>query len=129
MNKNTMKKESLQKIFIIIADRWKLNFYSKFMSILDETKNQGEIMKRLMIESEFKKHSKIINQSVNKILKNVGKYPKLTLTTNEEFHSFDEIKPVLEKKFNSKVEIMYEQDSKEQKAANALPGKPAIVIF
>lgn len=127
--KNATKKESLQKISIIIADQWKLDFYSKFMNILDETKNQGEIMKRLMKESEFKKHGKIISQSVNRILKNIGKYPKSTLNLNEEFQFFDEIKPVLEKKFDSKIEIIYEKDSNEQKAANALPGKPAIVVF
>ncbi|NVM34724.1 MAG: leucine--tRNA ligase, partial [Candidatus Lokiarchaeota archaeon] len=127
--KIAMKKDSLQKISIIIADQWKLNFYTKFMSILEETKNQGEIMKKLMLESEFKKHGKIISQNVIKILKNVGKYPKLTLTSKEEFLFFDEIKPVLEKKFLSEVEITFEKDSNEQKAANALPGKPAIVVF
>ena len=42
---------------------------------------------------------------------------------------FNEIKPVIEKKFQTEVVINIEKDSNEQKAAHALPGKPAIVIF
>ena len=127
--KIAMKKESLEKISIIIADQWKLHFYTKFMVILEESKNQAEIMKILMQESELKKHGKLISQNVSKILKNIGKYSKFTLPSNEEFQFFNEIKPLLEKKFHSEVEIIFEKNSNEQKAANALPGKPAIVVF
>ena len=127
--KIAMKKESLEKISIIIADKWKLKFYNKFMSLLEETKNQGEIMSILMEDSELKIHGKMISQNVGKILKNVGKYPKFTLSSKDEFHFFNEIKPVIEKKFHSEVEIKLEKDSNEQKATQALPSKPAIVIF
>jgi len=99
------------------------------MVILEESKNQAEIMKILMQESELKKHGKLISQNVSKILKNIGKYSKFTLPSNEEFQFFNEIKPLLEKKFHSEVEIIFEKNSNEQKAANALPGKPAIVVF
>jgi len=127
--KIALKKESLKNITIIIADQWKLKFYNKFMSLLEETKDQGEIMKVLMQDDELKIHSKLINQNVGKILKNVGKYAKFTLTSKDEFKFFNEIKPVIEKKFQTGVEIYVEEDSNEQKAVHALPGKPAIVIF
>jgi leucyl-tRNA synthetase len=127
--KMAMKKETLVKIHIIIADQWKLKFYTKFMSIVEETKNQRQIMKILMQDNELKIHGKFISQNVSKILKNIGKYPKFTLPPKEEFLFFDEIKPVIERKFNSEIEIYFEKDSKEQKAVHALPGKPAIIIF
>ena len=74
-------------------------------------------------------YGKFISENVSKILKNVGKYLKFTLPSKEEFLFFNEIRPVIEKKFHSEVQIILEKDSKEQKAAQALPGKPAIVII
>ncbi len=124
-----MKLDSLNRVHIIIADHWKLKFYKRFMSLIEDTMNQGEIMKLLMNDSELKTHGKLISQIINKILKNIGKFLKFTLSSDEEFQFFNEIKPILEKKFQSKVEIKFEKDSNEEKATQALPGKPAIIIF
>ncbi|MFX1570315.1 MAG: leucine--tRNA ligase [Promethearchaeota archaeon] len=126
--KMAMKKENLEKISIIIADHWKLKFYSKLMSLLEDNKNQGEIIKKLMHDSIFKNYGKFVSQTVGKILKKIGKYPKFTLTSEEEFKFFNEITPIIERKFQSKVSINFEKDSVEKKAIHALPGKPAIVI-
>ncbi|MFX1597181.1 MAG: hypothetical protein ACFFBK_14080, partial [Promethearchaeota archaeon] len=68
------------------------------------------------------------NQFIVKILKNIGKYSKFTMISEAEFEFFKQIKPIIEKRFHSKVEIILEKDSKEIKAAQALPGKPAIII-
>jgi len=126
--KMATKREKFEKISIIIADRWKLKFYSKLMSLLEDNKNQGEIINKLMQNSTFKKHGKFISQTVGKILKNIGKYPKIILTPGEEFEFFNEITPIIEKKFQSKVLINFEKDSAEKKAIHALPGRPAIII-
>ncbi|MFX0001407.1 MAG: hypothetical protein ACFE88_14940, partial [Candidatus Hermodarchaeota archaeon] len=58
----------------------------------------------------------------------VGKYPKFTITSEDEYKFFNEIKPIIENKFQSKVYINFEKDSNEQKANHALPSKPAIII-
>ena len=123
-----VKKENIKSISLIIADSWKLKFYNTLMKILEETIKQGEIMKQLMKDNEFKKHSAQIGKIVSIISRNIGKYPKYTLSSNEEYQFFDEIKPIIEKKYSCKVNITFEGDSKEQKASQALPGKPAIVI-
>jgi len=127
--KTVMKKEELKSISLIIADPWKLKFYNSLLPILEETKNQGEIMKKLMQDNDNKKYSKQISKIVNRILKNVGKYPTFTLSSDNEYQFFDEIKPLIEKKYHCSVSIMFEKDSKEQKASQSLPGKPAIVIL
>ncbi len=127
--KIAMKLDSLNKIFIIIADQWKFKFYNRIISLIENTMNQGEIMKILMQDSDLKIHSKLISQNVSKILRNIGKYPKFILSSNDELQFFNEIKPIIEKKFYSKVEIKFEKDSNEQKATQALPSKPAIIIF
>jgi len=126
--KLVMKKEKLDKISIIIADDWKFKFYGILMSLLDKTRNQGEIMKKLMKESDLKPHGKSISQITAKILKNVGKFSKLSLSSEEEFQFFQEIKPILDKKYQCDIEVVDEKNSKEKKAAQALPGRPAIII-
>ena len=126
--KLVMKKEKLDKISIIIADDWKFKFYRILMSLLDKTRNQGEIMKKVMKESDLKPHGKSISQIMAKILKNVGKFSKLSLSSEEEFQFFLEIKPILDKKYQCDIDVAAEKDSKEKKAAQALPGRPAISI-
>jgi len=126
--KLVVKKEKLIKISIIIADDWKFKFYGILMSLLDKTRNQGEIMKKVMKESDLKPHGKSISQITAKILKNVGKFSKLSLSSEEEFQFFQEIKPILDKKYQCDIDVASEKDSKEKKAAQALPGRPAISI-
>ncbi len=127
--KIAMKIDSLNKISIIIADQWKYKFYNRLMSLLEDTKNQKEIMKNLVQDSELQIHGKLISKNVSKILKNIGKYSKFTLPLKEEFNFFKEIKPIIQKKFRSEVEIKLEKDSSEEKASNALPNKPALIIL
>ncbi|MFX1340516.1 MAG: leucine--tRNA ligase [Promethearchaeota archaeon] len=126
--KLVMKQEKLAKISIIIAKEWKFKFYDLLMSSLDDTRNQGEIMKKMMKESDLKPYSKSISQITAKILKNVGKYSKISLSSEEEFQFFQEIKPILNKKYQCDIEVLNEKDSKEKKASQALPGRPAIII-
>ncbi len=122
------KKDKLKHINIIIAASWKFKFYSLLMSLIEKSKNQGEIMKKIMQHDEFKTYAKFINQITAKILKNIGKYPKYTLSTEEEYQFFKDMIPIIKKKFNSPINIVLESDSKEEKASQSLPGRPAIVI-
>jgi leucyl-tRNA synthetase len=127
--KSVMKKDRLDKISLIIADEWKFKFYSILMSLLDTTRNQGEIMKKIIKESDLKSHGKRISKITAKILKNVGKYSKISLSPADEFQFFQDIKPILKNKYQCNIEIMKENNSKEEKASQALPGRPAIIIF
>jgi leucyl-tRNA synthetase len=126
--KIVMGEEKLKTISLIIADEWKLKFYKALMLLLEDTKNQGEIMKNLMQDDDFKTLSKQIGKIVSRILKNIGKFPKFTLSSIEEYEFFDEIKPIIEMKYGCSVKVIFEKDSSEQKATQALPSKPAIVI-
>ena len=85
-------------------------------------------MRKLLKEDFLKKKGKFISQVVNKVLKNIGKFSNFVLTSKEEYRFFCEIKPVITKKFKCRVEIVFEVESKDQKAIQALPGKPALLI-
>ncbi len=123
------KLTDIKKTIIITASDWKYKFYSQLMIFIEKTKNQGEIMKELMKNEHLKVHSKFISQTTTKILKNIGKYSKQYIDTSEEFQFFNEIKPIIEKRFNCEVDIVVEKDSNLRKSSQALPGRPAIVII
>lgn len=126
--KQVLNKESIDQIRIIVAEEWKFNFYTKFLELLQDTRNQQKIMKTLMNDEKFRKHGKFINQKVNLILKNIGKYPEFSLTPKQEFDFFEDIKPILEDKFGAEVIVALEEKSDKKKANQSLPGRPSIVI-
>jgi len=126
--KLALKKNRIEKIEIIIAESWKLKFYTKLISILEETMDSGMIIRRLMQDNDLKRHGKLISLIVRKVLKNVGKFSKFVFSTDDEYQFFEEINPIIMKKFNCKVEIIRERESSEKKAIQSLPGKPALII-
>jgi len=123
-----IKKDTFKKITLIIADDWKFNFMTKLLSITEDTKDQKEIIKKLMAEKDFKQYGKFVSQTVGKVLKNLGKYTNSPIKAKGEYDFFINIKPIFEKKFNCRITILNESESKKQKAVQALPGKPAIII-
>ena len=98
------------------------------MYLVAMTRNQGEIMKEIMQDDTLKPYSKFISQTVGKILKNIGKYSKFSIPPDDEYQFFIDIKPIIQKKFGCEVIIILEKDSKEEKAIQALPGRPAIIL-
>jgi leucyl-tRNA synthetase len=126
--KSVMKKEKLEGIEMDISAEWKYKFYSELMILIATSRNKGEIMKELMKNQDLKRHSKFISRTVDKVLKNIGKFSKISLTQVEEIQFFMDIKPIIEKKFDCPVDIIAEENSKEQKSSQALPGRPALII-
>jgi biotin synthase-related radical SAM superfamily protein len=81
-----------------------------------------------MKHEEYKTHSKFVVQTIKKVLNNIGKYSKTPLSANEEYQVFENITSIIEKRFNCRVKVLFEGNSDEAKAIQALPGKPAIII-
>ncbi len=124
-----LNKDKLSQITLIIADEWKFKLYEILMSLVDNTHNQGEIMNVIMKEADLKPRGKLISQIIARILKNIGKYSKVCLSTDEEFKFYSDIKQIIEKKYGCNLIISHEKNEKgNKKASQALPGKPAIII-
>jgi len=123
-----IKKEKLEEISIITAADWKFKFMVKLFPLIEKTKDQKEIIDVIMEEKSFRSQGKFVSQTIGRVLKNLGKYAKSPLSALSEYDFFTQIKPIFEKKYNCKISITSENDSQEKKAAQALPGKPAIVI-
>ena len=126
--KQATKTDKLNEITIIIADEWKFKFYTDLLSLIEKTTNQGIITKEIMEHDEYKKHSKFVVQTIKKVLKNIGKYSNVILSASEEYQFFEDIASIVEKRFDCKVTVLFEKESNEKKAIQALPGKPALII-
>jgi leucyl-tRNA synthetase len=126
--KQATKIDKLNEIKIIVADGWKFKFYAHLLELIEKTTNQGVITKELMQHEVYKIHSKFVVQTIKKMLNNIGKYSKDSLSASEEFQFYEEIKSIVEKRYDCKVIVLFEKDSHDVKAIQALPGKPALII-
>jgi len=77
---------------------------------------------------KFKENSKVVSKLIPLIVKNPGRIPLVILDQNTELNVLNNSKKLFEGEFKSAVEIIKAEDSKQAKAKNAMPGKPAIVV-
>ena len=112
-------------IKIIIASDWKV----KLAAIVKEkikTRRIKEIIETAIKEIPDKKEK--IPNLVQKFIKDPSLIPDFICHAEEEYMLFLDAKDFLAKELNCEVKIEKEDESLEAKAANALPGKPAIVV-
>lgn len=122
--KDLIKKDKPNEIKIMISSKWKYEFLEEFKKQIAKTKNVSEIIKNLM-STNLRKYGQEISKLVPKMIE---KQPEIILTKNKELKIFNEKKEIFEKEFNCKITIEDADKFTHEKAKNALPGKPAIVI-
>jgi leucyl-tRNA synthetase len=115
-------------IKLFVAEQWKHDMFKEVKEQFGKTKNPGEMIKRLMQRSEFKKHGEAVSKLAPKLMAEPARMPSVILGQKKELAAFQAIKDQLAKDYSCSIEIVREQDSKEQKAKNAMPGKPALVV-
>jgi len=125
---NLLKLSNPKEIKLFVSEKWKYNFFNEFKSEFEKTRNVGEIIKSLMKHSELKQYGKEISSIIPKLVNDQSKIPKFILNQEDEFKELNENKTAIEKEFNTKVSIFKAEQSTEQKAKSAAPGKPAILI-
>jgi leucyl-tRNA synthetase len=116
-----------KKITVIVSSDWKYEFMNLYKETIKETRVSGEIIKKIM-STDLKVHSKDIIKLIPMFLKDESKLTKQTITQTEELKNINDNVELLKKEFKSSVILEKADDSKEQKADKALPGKPAIVV-
>ena len=118
------KIEKPEKITLFVAEKWKYDFFKKVKKAMEKTRNIGEIIKLTM----DKEHGKEISRLVPRLVKDESRIPNVILEQNTELKSFDENKIFIKKQFNCEIEVVKAEDSKEEKAKQAIPSKPAILV-
>ncbi|VVB81442.1 Leucine--tRNA ligase [uncultured archaeon] len=112
-------------ITLFVAQDWKAALYRKLKDLLANTRDVGQIMKVIM--PEFKEHPEAA-QLVPKIVKDPGRLPAQVSHQEAEYQNLMDAIAFLKEEFNCPIEVIKEQESPEQKAKQAMPGKPAILV-
>jgi len=122
--KELARVEKINKIKIFVADDWKYRLFKDIKKELEISRDIGRIIRKVMLKG----YEKEIPQIVQSLAKDANKIPGLILNQEDEFNALKESKDIFEKKFNCKIEVIKSGGSKEAKAKQAIPGKPAILI-
>jgi len=110
-----------KEINIFVSDKWLYDLYKKLQK--EKSRNMGEIIKKFIVKG----HEQEISKTVQGFIKDPSKV-NIILDQNYEFRYLNESKDSIEKEFNCKVNIIKAENSSEQKAKQAMPNKPAILI-
>ena len=120
-----MKLEKPNEIVLFVADEWKYKFVGDLKSEMEKTRNVGELIKKVMI----KEHGKDISALVPKLVKDPSKIPHVVLDQHTEIEALKKGIDLFEKEFGTnRIAVFKAEESKEAKAKQAMPGKPAILI-
>ncbi|MFA5077828.1 MAG: class I tRNA ligase family protein, partial [Candidatus Micrarchaeia archaeon] len=112
-----------RKATIIIAKDWKRSAYK----IAREERSFEKAIKKCMNSPNIKKHGAEVAVFLKHIGKNIFALPEI-MEREDEAAILSEGKQFMEKTLGIAVEVVNEQNSSHQKAKNAMPGKPAIVL-
>ncbi|MFP4424109.1 MAG: leucine--tRNA ligase [Candidatus Woesearchaeota archaeon] len=118
------KLEMPQEIILIVSPEWKYDLFDNVRVALEETHNVSEIMKKVMIPEYGKEVSKI----VPKLVKDPSKIPEVVLDQTSEEEILMILVPRISSQYKAKVQVVKAEDSGENKASQAQPGKPAIIV-
>lgn len=112
------------KVTLYISEKWKYDFVRNIKSELEKTRDMKEIMGKVMI----KEHGNEISRLVPMFVKDPGKLPLYVLDQKKELNSLNENINLFKEEFNLEFEVKLADKSKEQKARQAMPSKPAIFV-
>ncbi|MBW2972737.1 leucine--tRNA ligase [Candidatus Woesearchaeota archaeon] len=116
--------ENPKRITLIVSESWKYSFFAKLKAELEKTYNISEIMKAVM----DKEHGADISKLVPKIVKDRSKLPEIVTSQKEELAALEQGKARLKDEFKADIVVVKAESSKDAKAKNAMPGKPAILV-
>jgi len=123
--KELAKLDKISKVRIFVAPKWKWDAVGVIVNACDSRPDFGVAMKALMSSSSMKKYGAEIPAFLKTAMNRFNEISQLEKF--DEVAVLTEAKPTLEKEFGS-VEIIMAEDSKEAKARNAFPAKPALLI-
>lgn len=114
-------------ITLFISDGWRYRLFSEVKSLLEKTRNSRDIIKAIM-QTELKRYGQEITKILPKIIQDPSKIPIVMLNQGTEAKVLKRNIKLLEKEFRCSIIIEQAQNAKHEKAKQAMPGKPAILL-
>ena len=119
------KIEEPKELLLFVAEKWKYDFLKELKEVLKKTRDIKMIMKEVVV----KEHSREIAKIVPRLVKDPSKIPSIVTDQDSEYKSLTDLIDFLRKEFRiDKIVVKRAEDSKEAKAKQAMPGKPAILL-
>ena len=111
---------------IFVASDWKY----QILSTLREKRNKEEVIKELMSMEEFRKRGMEVIRLVERLFK---EETLPIITREEEIEMLREASDFISKETSLEVEILSEEEAKEEKELNkakqSIPGRPGILLL
>ncbi len=120
--------EKPKTVMLIIAPDWKYDLFSVIKEELKKTRDQKAIINTCLAEKDIKPHGQEVAKIVQAVLKSPEKLPQVLIGKEKELEAYGAAKESIEKDYKTEVSIEEAEESKEVKAKQALPGKPAILV-
>jgi leucyl-tRNA synthetase len=117
-------KKKAKKIKILVAPKWKHDFMEKLKKRIDSGKRDVKSLIQLAGRAHRKEAAKIVPS----VLKDMSKIPEIIIGPKAEMKILEDNKELLRNQLKADIEILSADKSKEPKAKQAMPMKPAILI-
>ncbi|MFB6174944.1 MAG: leucine--tRNA ligase [Candidatus Nanohalobium sp.] len=121
-----MIEDSPEKIKVIKASDWKYSAGEKILDVIEDTKDVGEVMDQVL-DDDLQQKAQQINEEVVKAVENPGNYRKNFTGLELEEEALELNQERFKEEFGVEVVVEKEDESGEDKASRAQPGRPAIV--
>jgi len=112
------------KMTLYVAGDWK----RKVHDVLRKEKSLDKVMKEVQADAKLKQHARDVPAMLKPLMKNVHTLPEIKMDEKTELEILEDAKEFFSGEFSCKVEVLPDSRPKHEKARNAMPGKPAIVI-
>lgn len=112
-----------ESVFVYVAQEWKRKLYD----LVKKKKKFDLVMQSASQDTELQTHMKQLTTLTKQLVRNAHSLPEI-LSAEEELSSLKDAESFLSKEFGCPVAVLPEAEGKHDKARNASPGKPAIVI-
>jgi len=125
--KEFAKLSALKKVTLIVSRKWKYDFFRQFKVAFSETKDIGKLMRQFT--ATFPQQKSEVSALIPKLLK-TGTIPEVHNSALVEHTALLDAVTFFRQNHGDAIEfaVLYADDSTHPKAAQAIPGKPAIVV-
>jgi len=116
------------EIRVFTAADWK---YRVFDTVAEVGPNQGQVMGKVMQDGALRERGDQVNKLVGNLVEDVREYDeddRTALQELDEVEVYEDAAGFLSREFDASVEVIPEDDADAEKASQAVPFRPAILL-
>ncbi len=120
--------ENPKEATLVVAPGWKYELFRILKEEIKKTRDQRALINTCLAEKDLKPYGQEVAKIVQAVLKDPGKLPEVIIDAKKELEAYETVKETIKSEYKAAVVIENAISSKELKAKQAMPGKPAIIV-